>query len=282
MYTHIFEKYLPGYEQASDKEQDALWDNASPQTIYELNTAIQRERGQGADQISMCELGREDEQMGDYTDLLSFDIVHWVSQQKHIYNTDYPLDLIRDAQNLKVIHTTPENYVSLYYGDWFRLFYRDEFTYGNLYSAVNYILDEVEERVEQWLEANYPYSIKMDVQAGEQPLSNPVTLTPDHQGNRDKAVAIKVALRPYYQQYRKELNGRLNHEPVATYIIERLDEDGFPTVDFICHNDTTLRLVRPLRFVTDITRYQKSVELLDPLIDEYHTKVRIFLAEQNW
>jgi hypothetical protein len=230
----------------------------------------------------MCELGREDEQMGDYTDLLSYDIVHWASQQKHIHNTDYPLDLARDAQNLNVIQTTPENYVSLYYGDWFRLFYRDKFTYGNLYSAVNFILDEVEERVEQWLEANYPYSIKMEVQPGEQADSNNVTLTPDHQGNRDKAVAIKVALLPHYQEYRKELNERLNHDPVATYIIESLDEEGFPTVDFICHNDTTLRLVRPLRFVTDMTRYQKPVELLDSLIDEYHTKVRIFLAEHRW
>ncbi len=280
MYSDIIEKHLPGYKIATDDEQSVLWDPASPQVIYELNADIQLERGQGLDKLSMCELGREDEQMGNYTDLLSYDLIHWVGQQNRIFNKFPEVEFGNDEQGLKMVRTTPSDYINQYSGNWFRLFYREKFTYGNLYSAVHFILEQVEERVGELLESKYPYTVVMKMESSELLDENSITITADNDENLDQVVDIKLGLRPNCLQFQSELNHRLNGEPVATYIIERQDDDGFPSVDFVCHNDTALRLVRPLRFVKDMTRYQKSREVLDTLVNEYYARVQALLINE--
>ncbi len=279
MYSHIFDKHLPGYSLASEEEQSSLWDLASPTVIYELNADIQIERGQGADKLSMCEFGRVDEKMGDYADLLSYDIVHWVEQQHRIYNR-FPEMVLDKNQGLKVVHSVPSGYINEYSGDWIRLFYKDKFTYGNLYSVSRFILGQVEERVERWLDGQYPHKIIVHIEPNEKTEHYPATFTSDNQEHCAKVTKIKLALRPYYLQLQEELIHRLNAEPVATYLIERQDQDGFPMVDFICHNDMTLRLVRPLSFVQDMARYLKSNEILDTLIEEFYLKVQMVMENE--
>jgi hypothetical protein len=85
-------------------------------------------------------LGRQEPEIGHYTDLLSYDIAYWY-QQQHAVDSQYStVEPEHNSQALLVMPTTPLEYISLYRGDWIRLFYQDQFTYGNLYSATHFIL----------------------------------------------------------------------------------------------------------------------------------------------
>ncbi|MEI8656171.1 hypothetical protein [Vibrio sp. Hal054] len=55
MNDDIIETYLPGYTQADEATRQMLWDEASADTLYQLNAEIQLLRGKGADKLSMCE-----------------------------------------------------------------------------------------------------------------------------------------------------------------------------------------------------------------------------------
>ncbi|MDE1317822.1 hypothetical protein L9X50_07350 [Vibrio aestuarianus] len=252
MNDDIIETYLPGYTQADETTRQMLWDEASADTLYQLNAEIQLRRGKGADKLSMCEWGREEQEIGLYGDLLSYDIEFWHKQQRAIDNQYNPDEHEQNPQGLRVMSTTPHDYLSLYRGDWIRLFYQGQFTYGNLYSATNFILEEVEERIEQWLETHYPYQVAITVEQGSQAHDNRAMFSNDNPVHQRHYLDVKRYLQDHYAQFQHQLTSKLNREPVATYLIERKDDGGHPIVDFICHNDTTLRLVRPCSFVKDM------------------------------
>lgn len=282
MNDDIIETYLPGYTQANEATRHALWDEASADTLYQLNAEIQLRRGMGADNLSMCEWGREEQEMGLYADLLSYDIEFWHQQQRAMDNQYNPDGSEQNSQGLRVMSTTPHDYMSLYRGDWIRLFYQGQFTYGNLYCATHFILEEVEERIEQWLETHYPYPVTMTLEQGNQVHDNRARLSNDNPVHQQNYLRVKRYLQDHYNQFHRQLTSKLNKEPVATYLIERKDDDGHLMVDFICHNDTTLRLVRPLSFVKDIRRYQKNVDALTPYIDELERACLQWIDEQSW
>ncbi|EOX3436738.1 hypothetical protein ACPFUQ_001916 [Vibrio cholerae] len=282
MNDDIIETYLPGYTQADEATRQMLWDEASADTLYQLNAEIQLLRGKGADKLSMCEWGREEKEIGLYGDLLSYDIEFWHQQQRAIDNQYNPDEPEQNPQGLRVMSTTPHDYLSLYRGDWIRLFYQGQFTYGNLYSATNFILEELEERIEQWLETHYPYHVTITVELGSQAHDNRAMFSNDNPVHQRHYLDVKRYLQDYYAQFQHQLTSKLNREPVATYLIERKDDGGHPIVDFICHNDTTLRLVRPCSFVKDMMRYQKNVDTLTPYIDELERTCLQWIDEQKW
>ena len=282
MNDDIIEMYLPGYIQADEATRHTLWDEASADTLYQLNAEIQLRRGLGADKLSMCEWGREEPEIGLYADLLSYDIAYWHQQQHAVDNQHSLVEPEHNLQGLQVMPTTPHDYMSLYRGDWIRLFYQGQFTYGNLYCATHFILEEVEERIEQWLETHYPYQVTMTVEQGSLANDNRSRLSNDNPMHQQHYLDVKRYLQDHYAQFQHQLTSKLNKEPVATYLIERKDDDGHPMVDFICHNDTTLRLVRPLSFVKDMTRYQKNVNALFPYIEELERMCLQWIDEQNW
>lgn len=282
MNDDIIETYLPGYTQADEATRHTLWDEASADTLYQLNAEIQLRRGLGADKLSMCEWGREEPEIGLYADLLSYDIAYWHQQQHAVDNQHSLVEPEHNLQGLQVMPTTPHDYMSLYRGDWIRLFYQGQFTYGNLYCATHFILEEVEERIEQWLETHYPYQVTMTVEQGSLENDNRSRLSNDNPMHQQHYLDVKRYLQDHYAQFQHQLTSKLNKEPVATYLIERKDDDGHPMVDFICHNDTTLRLVRPLSFVKDMTRYQKNANALTTYIDELERRCLQWIDEQNW
>ncbi|GIA57930.1 hypothetical protein L4F31_07095 [Vibrio paracholerae] len=282
MNDDIIETYLPGYTQANEATRHALWDEASADTLYQLNAEIQLRRGMGADKLSMCEWGREEQEIGLYADLLSYDIEFWHQQQRAIDNQYNPDEPEQNPQGLRVMSTTPHDYLSLYRGDWIRLFYQGQFTYGNLYCATHFILEELEEKIEQWLETHYPYQVTMTLEQGSQMHDNRARLSNDNPVHQQRYRDVKLYIQDHHAQFQHQLTSKLNKEPVATYIIERTDDDGHPMVDFICHNDTTLRLVRPLSFVKDMRRYQKNVDALTPYIDELERACLQWIDEHKW
>jgi hypothetical protein len=54
MNDDIIETYFPGYTLANEETRHALWDEASADTLYQLNAEIQLRRGLGSDKLSMC------------------------------------------------------------------------------------------------------------------------------------------------------------------------------------------------------------------------------------
>ncbi|CAM3146153.1 hypothetical protein [Vibrio diazotrophicus] len=100
MNDDIIETYLPGYTQADEATRQMLWDEASADTLYQLNAEIQLLRGKGADKLSMCEWGREKQEIGLYGDLLSYDIEFWHQQQRAIDNQYTPDEPEQNPQGL--------------------------------------------------------------------------------------------------------------------------------------------------------------------------------------
>jgi hypothetical protein len=140
----------------------------------------------------------------------------------------------------------------------------------------------VEERIEAWLEKHYSYNVSMTVEPESLPNNHRTTFTSDNPVHQQHHLDAKRYHQDHYAQFQHQLTIKLNKEPVATYIIEHKDDEGHPLVDFICHNDTTLRLVRPMSFVKDMTRYQKNVDALTSYIDDLERTCLKWIDGQNW
>lgn len=76
----LYERYLPGYlESNSEEEKQRLWQQADPNTIYQLNSELQKLHGEGNDLISFSDSNRSHLPITAWPDMLSADIAFGAS-----------------------------------------------------------------------------------------------------------------------------------------------------------------------------------------------------------
>ncbi|MDG3085292.1 hypothetical protein P7F88_03905 [Vibrio hannami] len=278
----ILERYLPGITRLPEEEADTRWRDASADITYKINSELQRLRGKGKDYLSVNELSRAERNICDYPDLLSYDVPHWRFQQYCIQsweNRDEAEEKrLTDAMEVPAfVRKAPEGYISEYKGEWIRLFVDKRFVYGNLYSAVHYIFDKVEEIVEQWIEQRYPYETQANSYLNQQEKPCPdtyrVEFTHNHPENHERAFAARAEFRKLYWKLLPELNAQLNRQAPATYRMDSTDYDGSPMTDFVCRNTSTLSLIRPKTFLDDFMALTRNPEELDFIANKYAKRV---------
>ncbi|WP_285163249.1 hypothetical protein [Shewanella goraebulensis] len=274
----ILEMHIPSINQLSCEGLETALSALPAFTMYQINAEHQKIKGKGQDALSMHELCRAERNICDYPNLLSYDIPHWQYQDYHFKNfndvDELKLQELSDAIEVPRYYSkSPVNYTSQYNGDWIRLFIDNKFYYGNLYSAVHFILNTVEEKVHNWLNQKYPHQIQMNSylcqdKSYKEPMYT-VEFTTNNVLNSNASGELLTAYRHFENALRPELNRLLNTQTPATYIIYNVDDNGCPTVDLICKNDQTLSLIRPGRFVEDFISKTQNPAYLDFLASRY-------------
>ncbi|MCL1051875.1 hypothetical protein L2755_19920 [Shewanella abyssi] len=271
----IFEKYIPGINKLNDDDMSDALRSSSEATMYQINAELQQSCGKGQDVLTMNELCRAERSICDYPDLLSYDIPHWQYQHHHFKNFNH-VDEVRSEQLAAATEEpiyyskAPEGYISQYNGEWMRLFIGNKFYYGNLYSAVHFILQLVETIVEGWITQRYPYQLQMNSYLCD---TKTPCYTVDFTTSNDLNEAQSHKALALYYDFRNDLepklNKHLNKQTPATYIIYGVDYEGCPTVQLICKNDQTLSLIRPATFMQDFMPKTQNPAYLDYLASQY-------------
>jgi hypothetical protein len=286
----IFERFIPQYKSLSQAEIEKVWDNASPQIIYELNSELQKLMGRGKDLITCNELGRADRHICEYPDLLSYDLPYWQFQEFCIQSggidrAEKREQLIDNMNVPKYIAKAPKEYFSKFQGDWIRLFYNDKLVYGSLYTAENYIFERVDELVELWIEQRYPYKLQMNtyitkgVTPGE--FSYEAKFASNNEVNAEKAHESRMMYRKIYWKLLPQLSRELKKQAPATFLVEALDFEGFPHVDFVFRNAKTLSMVRPNTFIEDFELLRQNDTTLEFLANKYAKIATNYLLERG-
>ena len=281
----LYDYYLPGYSLAhSESERQRLWEQACPETIYQLNAELQLLRGEGADKLSFTRPQRKmPTALRQWSNLLTLDIAHWHQQQPwsvspHLIHSEPSSAHSRPfSPTSRMMSAVPPHYINLYDGEPIRLFYHSYFVYGQLYSALHYILQHAKQALEAWVATRYPYDLLKD-------------LHPEQFDSLHDHDALKTYFHHQYAEWFAEqylnamftLNEHLNLQTAATYIIEYTDQNGCPCVDFICKNNTALSMVRPSHFVEDMQQMANSAQYLDFEVQQLAAEIEKHCREQGW
>ncbi|GAA5645063.1 hypothetical protein [Vibrio proteolyticus] len=268
----LYERYLPGYsESKSNEEKQRLWQQAAPETIYQLNSELQKLHGEGADFLSLSDPMRAQLGVSIWPDLLAMDIAFWREHQHWLMHNDIPPTSFKRVNDSSLNCKIPQNYINQYNGEHLRLYYQSQLVYGRLYSALHYILNHVKSAIDTWIEERYPYQLPSELyfpSDDEQPTRSQITYRRSDNFNYQ---SLKRYFNQHYsswlgEQYLNwmlELNQQLNRQTAATYIVEYCDAHGSPCVDFICKNESTLRMIRPDHFVEDMLQMASSTHYLE-------------------
>lgn len=258
---------------------------------YQSHAASQIELGEGQDRITLNEPRRPQTSIVEWPNLLTFDIAYWNRQLHEINKLGRRDGVIGfEASKYALNMTAPNCYVNQLRGEWIRLFYRQRFVYGNLYSALHYIMYKAFVEVAAWLHARYPFQFLSSHQllphngatlAGERAL---------HQEGQFSYESLKAYFISHYSEWINahyfelidELNIHLNQQTPATYVIEYLNSHGLPCVDFVCKNQQAMRLVRAEYFVEDMLSMRCDSQYLDFKIQQLAAKIENEIRLLGW
>ncbi|HCH1881360.1 TPA: hypothetical protein NKR12_005472, partial [Vibrio parahaemolyticus] len=159
----LYERYLPGYlESNSEEEKQRLWQQADPNTIYQLNSELQKLHGEGNNLISFSDPHRSHLPITAWPDMLSADIAFWRKHQHWLLQSNEPVTPTNE-DDLSVNYKIPLNYINQYNGEHLRLFYGSRLVYARLFSALHYILNHVKSVIEDWSHDRYPYQLPIEL-----------------------------------------------------------------------------------------------------------------------
>lgn len=259
-----------------------------PYALYLSHAAQQLESGEGDDLISLTDPRRTASSFVHWPDLLSFDIAYWNDQQAPIMQLGRNQSQFTAQQNNpSYIPTPPDAYINKFRGEWIRLYYHDHFVYGNLYSALHYIINRALVAVKTWLDRRFPFQLQRDSQ---QLPHNADENRAYHKENHFSDELVKSYFLSHYSDWINahlfeltvELNHHLNHQTPATYVIEYENAKGLPCVDFVCKNQHALRLIRPAHFVEDMQHMIGDVRYLESKVQELAAKIENEIHALGW
>lgn len=274
-------------EDAEKGRQRRMYLN-DPGSLYLLHAEQQLECGEGKDLISLNEPRRKAKSLVRWPDLLSLDIAYWNDQQAPIMQLGRDhRQITANQSNPKYISTIPDSYINEFRGEWIRLLYNGHFVYGNLYSALHYIIKWALAAVKTWLDRRFPFQLQRDSQLLPYNVGNNLAY---HQENHFSNELVKTYLTSHYCDWINthlfdltiELNHHLNHQTPATYIIEYVNAKGLPCVDFVCKNQDALRLIRPSHFVEDMQSMICDTRYLEHKAQELAAKIENEIRELGW
>ncbi|EGQ8159777.1 hypothetical protein GUA36_14830 [Vibrio parahaemolyticus] len=286
----LYEHYLPGYlESNSEEEKQRLWQQADPNTIYQLNSDLQKLHGEGNDLISFSDPHRSHLPITAWPDMLSADIAFWRKHQHWLLQSNDPVTPTNE-DDLSVNYKIPLNYINQYNGEHLRLFYGSRLVYARLFSALHYILNHVKSVIEDWSHDRYPYQLPIELYIPTTSEPQSAVRSTYHHFNSANYQSLKNYFQQHYsswieEQYLNwmfELNTQLNHQTAATYIVEYEDEFGIPRVDFICKNENTLRMIRPAHFVEDMRQMVSSTDYLDHQVQQVALRIERQCRAKGW
>ncbi|MCY9870448.1 hypothetical protein [Vibrio barjaei] len=271
----IIEKHIPYYYSMSFEEQNRAWLALPNSLVHQINYEGQLIDGEGVNFVSMNEIGRENENysFASYPNLLSFDYPY----------AQFQMDP-QDDEKVKKLDGKPEyfakvpsDYRSHLRGEWLRMTRGEELIYGFLYTAENYILDQVDMLVNKWLDSNYPYETTIsskpsDLGRGSKTMEFSHTNEANHDAVMKGLYEMSKLVAPGGKVY-NELVKELKSQTPATYLIEEIDSDGSKNLYMICRNNATLLLVRPLHILQDMERLQTNESQLDFIVNKISHQV---------
>lgn len=291
----IYERYLPGYSKSmSFSEIQSLMEQVSVDVQYKINAELQQIHGEGDDRLSFENLFRSQNDPLQWPNLLALDVAYWSRQPWHVANTQlsseqssFEIGTTKDSEHA---HDVPSDYLNLYCGERVRLFYRDRFVYGRLFSALHYVLIHAKLFADHWGQQRYPYQLPMETfiktsreHGDTSSLTQKLINRKAYQSLREYFNQHYISwVSEHYLDWMIELNTSLNHQTAATYIIEYQNADGLPWVDFICKNEATLRNIRPSHFVEDIDHMRSSETYLEHEVQKMAAQIVDHCRTQGW
>ncbi|MGL6313865.1 hypothetical protein [Vibrio sp. WXL103] len=262
-----------------------------PQLIYQAHAASQLELGEGRDRITLNEPRRPQTSILEWPNLLTLDIAYW-NRQLHEINKLGQSDVAIGGQDSEhgLNITAPDGYLNQLRGEWIRLFYYQRFVYGNLYSALHYIMYKALVEVAAWLHARYPFQFLSRHQLLPHDGAKLASESALHQEGQFSYESLKAYFISHYSEWInahyfeliEELNTHLNQQTPATYVIEYLNSQGLPCVDFVCKNQQAMRLVRTEYFVEDMLSMKCDSQYLDFKIQQLAAKIENEIRSLGW
>lgn len=229
-------KDLLGIE-CTTENASTFWHDQPVSKLDILNWARLLTTGIGDDYLFL------NESMEEHISLLNF---------QTLYDYDYNDHLYQERANKKEFKGyTARDYYAFRFSCWARLIINEQFHYSTLYSLAGYLIDDINEKGDDFIQALIPHEYIEGKQHGRQEKGGfRWDMQTDAAGQEQQLDELNIRWNNYTHQRWLELSQEFKRAAPAVYSLEK-HEEGEQHRDFIFTNESTLKQIRCKHFLAD-------------------------------
>lgn len=264
----IIFKY-PEYKNMDDEARCDFWENLSEHEKYVINQITTIANGYGKFSLFVNEASRSQCGVSKYSNLLDWDIDCWNLQRKWRLDDEHDPHDIGEYSFDKGMK-----------GEWIRFIEDSRLVYGTFYSLASYLWWKMEDLVYDIGNEIIPHTYEWNLDPTEGPK------------NKSEYREVHIVLNANGKEKEYEVLQKLTYSFIAedegignklisnmikrfkgTFRVNFFENPNDPYSDLIVCDQETLRKIRPENFLSDFTRFQNELSLLDDLVKDFTEKV---------
>jgi len=229
-------KDLLGIE-CTAENASAIWHDQPDSKLNILNWARLLTTGIGDDYLYL------NESMQEHVSLLDFQTLHDYDYNDHLYQ--------ERANKKEFKDYTPGDYYAFRFSCWARLIINEQLHYATLYSLAGYLIDEINPKGHDCIQALIPHDYIEGPQHGRQEKGGFCwDMQTDAAGQEQQLDELNNRWHNYTHQRWLELSQAFKRAEPAVYSLDK-HEEGEQHRDYIFTNEATLKQIRWKHFLAD-------------------------------
>lgn len=214
-----------------------IWRDVPLSELDALNWAILLTTGIGDDYIYL------NESMAENTSLLDFETLYDYDHADHLFQEQANKQEFKDYQ--------ARDYYAVRFPYWIRLLIDDQFYYATLYSLAGYVIDEIDNKSHDWIQALIPHEYVEGKEHGKPEKGGfRLDMRADAGGLEHHLDELKNRWHGYAQQRWLALSREFTQRPPAVYR-EDIPQKEERHRNFIFNNENALKQIRGRHFLAD-------------------------------
>ncbi|GAB3029537.1 hypothetical protein [Bowmanella dokdonensis] len=224
-----------------------------------------------------CGIGRDwlflNELMTEGTSLLDFDTLYDYDYQDYLYQQEFKKAQFPDYQG--------QNYYPMQHPLWLRLLIHEQFYYATLSSLAGYLVDQIEDKSDDWIQRLIPHEYVDGKDQGKQQADGFLLDFQVRANGLEKHLEeLKQRWWQYTQRRWLELSRQFCDTPAAVHCKDRHEKDEQHR-QFIFTNQRTLQALRWGHFLTDCKAIQADLSTVIELENQELTKAERWLKDTH-
>jgi len=223
--------------QCTAENAGEIWRDLPLSKLNNLNWAKILTTGIGEDYIFLNESMAEGESLLDFKTLYEYDFVDHLFQEQ--------------ANKEELKNGEERDYYALRFSRWARLIIDDQFYYATLYSLASYLIETIEDKGDDIIQALIPHDYVYGKDHGKQETGGVLwDMQVDAAGKERQLAELKGCWYSHLQQRWLELSRQFSQYPPAAYMEDKSEQNELHR-NFIFNNEGALRNIRWRHFLQD-------------------------------
>lgn len=253
--------------QCTAENAGEIWRDLPLSKLNDLNWAKLLTTGIGDDYIFL------NENMTENTSLLDFET---------LYDYDHADHLFQEQANKKEFNDyQARDYFAFRYPRWARLIIEDQFYYATLYSVAGYVIDVLEDKGHDWIQALIPHEYVEGKEHGKPEKGGfRLDMRADAGGLEHQLDELKSRWHGYTQQRWLALSREFTQRPPAVYR-EDIPQKEERHHNFIFNNENALKQIRWRHFLADCEPLSADLSGVTERAAQETTHAKLWLQETH-